>query len=482
MEWSGYNGSIHTGEIMMIHSTYDAIVIGAGISGSFMAHELALSGRKVLVLEAGSAFSRTTYPRKEIDSNSQLYWGGGIELNTSASIGILRPKVVGGGSIVNQALVDRFDEEAFSSWRKTSGINDFSNEAMLPWYEKVESDLIINEIPAEYRNGNAKIFADGFKANGFTCAPLQRAQRDCQFADGNDCIECLSGCRIDSKQSMPVTKLRKALKAGSQLISDFEVMQIKYSDDLSLVGGKWRDGREYSFGAKKIIFASGAIGNSKLLLNNGFKNKLPALGKNFYTHPQFMVLGLYDKIINSHKGPLQSYKSYDRNFRIKGFKLENVFAPPVAISMLIPNFGIKHLNRMKKISQMACVEVAIRDTNPGEISVNRSGKVLIKKELNEVDEFRKQQGMNAIYAIFGTTGAREIIPGDVGIGLHLMGGCNIGTEASKSVTSPDFRIHGFKNMFVADSSIFPDAPGINPSLTIMALSKKAAAKIIQEGT
>jgi len=137
---------------------------------------------------------------------------------------------------------------------------------------------------------------------------------------------------------------------------------------------------------------------------------------------------------------------------------------------------------MKKISQMACVEVAIRDTNPGEILVNGSGKVMIKKELNEVDEFRKQQGMNAIHAIFSTTGAREIIPGDVGIGLHLMGGCNMGSDPSRSVTSPDFKIHGFKNMYTADSSIFPDAPGINPSLTIMALSKKAAGKIIQEGT
>jgi choline dehydrogenase-like flavoprotein len=463
------------------HLNYDVIIIGAGIGGSFMAQSFAESGRRTLVLEAGSAFTRTSYPRKEIDSNSSLYWGGGVELNTSASLGILRPKVVGGGSIVNQALVDRFDKSAFDSWKSTSGINFFNTKDMAPWYEEAEKELVINEIPAQWRNGNAKIFADGFKANGFICAPLQRAQRECHFADGNDCIECLSGCRIDSKQSMPVTTLRKALKAGCELVSDFEVKKLIYSQDLSSVSGRWSDGREYTFRAKKIVLGGGAIGNSRLLLNSGFKSRLPALGKNFYTHPQFMVLGLYDKEINSHKGPLQSYKSYDPNFRLKGFKLENVFAPPVAISMLIPGFGEKHQSKMKRIAQMACIEVAVRDTNPGEISVNSSGKSIVRKELNGVDLERKAQGMKAIHAIFASTGAQEVIPGDFGIGLHLMGGCNMGVDPRHSVTSPEFTVHGHPNFIVADSSLFPDAPGINPSLTIMALAKKAASSFIKEG-
>lgn len=459
----------------MIHSTYDVIVVGAGIGGSFMAQDLARSGRRVLILEAGASFTRTTYPRQEIDSNSQLYWGGGIELNTSASLGILRPKVVGGGSVVNQALVDRFDSNALESWRAQSGIDYFAEEKMRKYYESAEAELVINEVPAQWRNGNAKIFAEGFEQNGYTCAPLRRAQKDCQFDQGNDCIECLSGCRIDSKQSMPVTTLRRALAAGAKLLSDFEVVSLQYSKDLSTVHGKWH-GRELTFSARKIVLGAGAIGNSKLLLNSGLK--LPALGRNFYTHPQFMVLGLYDKEINSHKGPLQSYKSYDPNFRLKGFKLENVFAPPVAISMLIPGYGKKHASKMKQITKMACIEVAIRDTNPGQIFV-RHGKVIIKKELNGEDLRRKADGMRAIHNIFGSTGAKEVILGEFGIGLHLMGGCNLGTDASHSVTSPDFTVHDHPNLIVADSSLFPNAPGINPSLTIMALAKKASESMIK---
>ena len=93
------------------HKIYDAIIIGSGVSGSLMASELVGAGMDVLLLEAGEFFSRTNFPRKEIDANSKLYWGGGIEFNKSADLAFLRPKVVGGGSIVNQALLDRFDDK-----------------------------------------------------------------------------------------------------------------------------------------------------------------------------------------------------------------------------------------------------------------------------------------------------------------------------------------------------------------------------------
>ena len=62
---------------MTMTSKYDAIIVGGGVSGSFIAHELTKSGMKCLMLEAGRHFSRDTYPRTELDSNGQLYWGGG---------------------------------------------------------------------------------------------------------------------------------------------------------------------------------------------------------------------------------------------------------------------------------------------------------------------------------------------------------------------------------------------------------------------
>lgn len=128
----------------------DFVIVGAGISGILIARELTASGAEVVMLEAGKHFNRDTYPRKEIDANSQLYWGGGIELNHHANIGILRPKVVGGGSIVNQALLDRFDRIALDSWRDVSGVDFLNVDSLTPWYERAEGGVCIQEIPTEY--------------------------------------------------------------------------------------------------------------------------------------------------------------------------------------------------------------------------------------------------------------------------------------------------------------------------------------------
>ena len=457
---------------------YDVIIVGGGVSGCTIAKELSSSFKDILLIEAGKKFDRTSYPRSEIDSNSQLYWGGGIEFNKAANIGLLRPKVVGGGSIVNQALMDRFDDVALNSWQETSGIDFFNTSDLQAWYEKAESEINIQEIPEAARNRNAQLFQQGCEKNGYQWAPLKRAQKDCRYSDGNDCIECLSGCRIDSKQSMPVTVLPKAIENGLEVQSELEVQRIIHQKDQVQILTTNRFGETDFFKAKKVVLAAGAIGNSKLLIQSGFRETNSNIGRGFYTHPQFMSLGVYRDKVNAHKGAFQSLKSDDPNFRQQGFKLENVFAPPVALSMLLPGIGADHQALMKKITQMACIEVCLRDTTPGRIDVKK-GKVLIDKNLGPEDREKKSKGQKVITNIFQSSGAQQVLHGKMGIGLHLMGGCAIGSDRKNSVVNSHFQIHDHENIYLADSSVFPNAPGINPSLTIMALSKKAS-HVIQE--
>lgn len=458
---------------------FDMIIIGAGVSGPFLAQQFCAEGLKVLMLEAGESLDKDSYPTREIDSNSRLYWGGGLELNTRADLGILRPKAVGGGSLVNQALLDRFDDIALDSWREVTGIDFFNSESLGPWYEKAEAEISLQKIPKESRNENALIFKEGFEKNGYQCESLTRAQKDCHYEDGNDCIECLSGCRIDSKQSSAITVLRKANQKGLELISQFEVQTVREKDGMVTVDGVDRYGQRRSYRAGNLCLGAGAIGNSKLLLNSGFGKEYPNLGKNFFCHPQSMVIGIYDREINAHKGAFQSLKSADASFRANLFKLENIFAPPVAIGMLLPGIGMEHLSRMKQLTQMACVEVAIRDKNPGSITVDSKGRHVIHKELSAEDKDTQRKGFEAIHNIFKSTGAGEIVNGEIDIALHLMGGLGIGADPSRSVVDPEFRLHGRKNIFCADSSIFPNAPGINPSLTIMAINKMAGEQILR---
>ena len=459
---------------------YDAIIVGAGVSGSWIANALVQGGMRCLMLEAGQQFTRDSYPRNELDANAQLYWGGGTELTSDASIALLRPKVVGGGSVVNQALLDRFDDVALDAWRETSGVDFLARPELDPWYDRASDQIRIQTVPEAFANGNAGVFRRGFEANGYRLAPLERAQRDCRFQDGNSCIVCLAGCPIDSKQSTPVTVLRRALETGLELVSEFEAKRVEESGDEVSVTGVGADGASVTHRGRRLVLACGAIGNSRLLLASDFESKLPALGRGFYTHPQYMHLAFYDETIDAFKGPLQSYKSDDPSFRRDGFKLENVFAPPVGLALLIPGVGAVHQDRMRRLRHIACVEVAVRDTNPGRIRLTRGGGLVIEKVLNDEDRRRRARGFEAVRNIFTSTGAREIVEGSIAIGLHLMGGCSLGVDAATSVVSPEFRLHGSRSIYAADSSVFPNAPGINPSFTIMALSLRAAGEILQE--
>jgi choline dehydrogenase-like flavoprotein len=436
-----------------------------------------MGGAKCVLLEAGREFNRTTFPRHEIDYSTQLFWGGGLEVNRSGDIGFLRARCLGGTSIVNQALLDRFDALAWEDWKARSGTPFFNLEDMAPHYDACEKRISISSIPVEHYNRNTHIFTKGFNKLGYGWKPLKRAQGECRLDKGSDCIVCLGGCPRDSKQSSLVTTIRAAREKGLQVESEFEVHHLEYSKDEVKVIGK-HQGVDTTLTGRRVVLAAGAFGNTAILLRSGFGAKLPSLGHGFSCHPQYMTYALFDEPIDSHKGAFQAVKSDDARLRKLGFKLENVFAPPIATAMLVPGFGRKHETMMRKYRHLASMEVALRDDNAGVISVAKNDRIVIDKKLTGGDQLKTRTGLELVRNLFQAAGAKEIIGCTQAFGLHLMGGCAIGTESERSVVAPDFRVHGHPNLFAGDSSIFPSAPGINPSFTIMALSHRASQAML----
>jgi choline dehydrogenase-like flavoprotein len=56
---------------------------------------------------------------------------------------------------------------------------------------------------------------------------------------------------------------------------------------------------------------------------------------------------------------------------------------------------------------------------------------------------------------------------------HQMGTARMNVDPTRGVTDPFGHVHGVEGLMVADSSVFPLASGVNPMLTIMALSHRA---------
>lgn len=452
---------------------YDFVIIGSGVSGGRIADELTAGGARCALLEAGRAWDRRTFPRNEFRSSTQMFWGGGIEVSKDARFGFLRGKCLGGTSVVNQADLDRFDDVAWRAWRDQSGVEFFNDADFGPLYDALDRRIVAGPIPVEHYNRNAKLFMRGFDRLGRRWKPLIRSQDDCRHDQGSDCIVCLGGCPRDAKQSALVQSIPAARARGLAVEVEFDVQCIVDERTHVRVEGR-RRGELRSVSARKAVLAAGAFGNTAILRRSPeIAKKLPALGRSFCCHPQYMTYGVYDEPVDAHKGPLQAVQADEAAYRRQGVKLENVYAGPIATAMLLPGFGVEHHRRMAKYRYLSCIEYAIMDDPLGTITIDRNGGVVADKPLSTDDREKLRRGLRIARELHFAAGAKEVVTCDQGFGLHLMGGCPMGVDEETSVVNPDFQLHGSSNVFAADSSVFPRAPGVNPSFTIMALSLRA---------
>jgi len=348
---------------------------------------------------------------------------------------------------------------------------------MAPYYEKAESHIALHTFVLEERNRNAELFSEGCDALGYEWKFLRRAQSDCAHEKDNDCIGCLGGCHRDSKQSTMVVYVREAEKFGLEVQAEVEVDHFEPGETVRVFAKSPNGAKQYQ--AKNLILAGGTFGTTKMLYQSGYKPKFPALGKYFSSHPQFMFFGVYDEEINAHKGMFQTVTSKDPKFRKRGFKFENVYAGPISTAMLFNVSGRDHQKIMRNYRYMTCAEVALRDENAGEISVDKKGHLLINKHFTDQDIRRRADGTGALKQILSASGAKEVVESRSYFGLHLMGGARMGVDEKNAVVGPDFRVFGEKNIYVSDSSLIPNAPGINPGLTVMALSHRLSEELIQ---
>jgi cholesterol oxidase len=60
---------------------------------------------------------------------------------------------------------------------------------------------------------------------------------------------------------------------------------------------------------------------------------------------------------------------------------------------------------------------------------------------------------------------------------HILGGVPMSLHPEDGVINPEFKVHGYPDMYVLDGSIIQGNLGVNPSFTITALTEYAMSKI-----
>ena len=65
---------------------------------------------------------------------------------------------------------------------------------------------------------------------------------------------------------------------------------------------------------------------------------------------------------------------------------------------------------------------------------------------------------------------------------HILGGAVMGKDSAEGVIDKNNRVFGYENMLVCDGAMISANPGVNPSLSITAISERAMSLIPEKGS
>lgn len=467
----------------------DFVVIGSGAAGAVMAYRLALAGHSVLVLERGRRENTATFSQDEMDMVPRVYKEAGLQTSADHVVTFMQGATVGGSTVINNAIWLRADlERVLPAWAAHGAHIDRARLELA--YSRVEAALKVQPIPADMMNEGTGTFIRGCKAMGLKPVRLAHNRVGCV-----GCGFCNFGCRYDRKTSMLVTFIPWAEARGAVVHDQVVNVSLVQETDAITAVEYWRFGRRHRVQPQAVIVACGGIGSSELLLRNRIRSQFP-IGQGFHFLGGSLVaadvperLDAFDKI-----GLTSMVDDSDR----PDFVIESFFAPPAAFAISLNGFMAHHAERMQRYAYSAEAGAMVGMSPTGRISLDGS-KVRIDYTISSEDLARLRRGVKLLTQIFLAGGANAVYPGtyvdltiaradevnridelvtrpsDLLVGsAHPQGGNAMSSDPKRGVVGCDFRVHGYRNLFVSDTSVWPENIWRNCQATAMAMAYVAA--------
>ena len=477
----------------------DVCVVGSGAGGAVAAFEAAHAGRSVIVLERGPAWSETDLVPREAEGSARLFWDRGLAATEDLGVVLFAGRALGGGTVVNWMTSLRLPDDIRAEW-EALGADGMGHELDVH-YAAVEERIEVNTEESIQNAQNAAL-ARGLDALGKPWSVIPRNARGC-----GDCGHCGYGCRAGAKRSSARTYLADAVALGVRVLADCEARTITTASGnvtgvMAIAGA-----RRITVRAARVVLAGGAIGTPALLLRSGLGG--PNAGRRLFLHPVPAVFARYADPIRMWSGVPQSVVSdaFARLDGAYGFRLEvPPVLPGVAAAGEVWRSAAQHRDTMCALDHFAAFIPIVRDREPGLVRVDRDGAALVSYAVRGADRAMCARAIVETTRVHLAAGAREvrtfhtrplaIEPGGdmdafaaavaargvaantVGMfSAHQMGTAGMGS-ASDRVSDPDGTVRGVRGLHVADASAFPNASGVNPMLTVMALARRNARRML----
>ena len=475
----------------------DVCVIGSGAGGAVVAKELAEQGRSVVILEEGGYFGIDDFGKEALEIVQKLYHNAGMQFTLGfPSIVLPTGKAVGGTTIINSGTCLKVPPRVLARWQEQFGLTELTPANLQPYFERVEKHLHVAPVAQEVLGNCARIFQRGLDKMGLQGAPLPRNAKECKGAS-----MCCFGCPNDAKQSVNLSYIPQAIEKGAKLFTHCKVESIipKQEHGGEVIGYfKGAKGiRKIHVDAKVVVLSAGTIHTPCLLRKNHIALHNRHIGRHLTIHPTGKVIGFFDEEVRGWEGVPQGY-SYD-GYSAEGIMFEGVYTPPSFGSIYLDLPVLEHKRAIEKYKHMASFGFLISDNARGWVRSLPNGEPIIYYNLKkkEVDRFFK--GIRFLTRVFLKAGAKIIYTGipaasritseeelerfdqltinrtDLDLSaFHPLGTCRMGANPEESVVNHVGEMHGVRNLFIADGSIFPTSLGVNPQETIMAFANRTA--------
>jgi choline dehydrogenase-like flavoprotein len=498
----------------------DVCVIGSGCGGATLAARLAEAGRDVVIVEQGGYYTKDDFDQREINMLAKIDGGRGLDTSGDGSVVLTYGRNVGGASVHYWADSYRLPDDRAELWDSEFGLATHSAKTLAPHFAAIERDLHIVPAPDAYVNKMNALMREGATDLGWRVRRVPAARKDCKMSG-----YCMQGCSYDAKQSQLITHLPRALARGARLYSDTRADQFRFEargaqrltcSVLDRATGR-PTGHKVEIEAKAFVVATGGFETPAFLLRQGLGDRLPALGKNFFCNPCPMTHAIFDdEIIQWRNVPASwgieefrqaRYDGADQvfsrggagSYREGGYLLMANQLQPAMLAATLPGIGESHAKLMRQLPNLGGAISWIDDAEAGRIGLDGT-KRTIDVPIDGGNGLRLRDAWKKQARVLLAAGAREVLfadPADTRVtrvdeieaavesievkparvlfaAPHPGGAARMGADPSDSVVGFEHRVHGLDNVYVADPSVFPTPPSVDPSLTIMAFSRIAA--------
>jgi choline dehydrogenase-like flavoprotein len=516
---------------------------GGAISAYRLAELYAAAGadpRNILVLERGRRHKHTDFKQSmHVEHLSEIY-----QLIQGQGAQIVVANGVGGGSALYLAASIRAPHETFErrDHRPDDGPDrrmwprEITRRSLNRYYRRAERGLRVNRPSWKQVSKSGGLWAANLAALGHTCdrVPLAINPKRCQNVKW-----CHTGCVFGAKNTVFTNYLASAEALGARVMPNIQVESVRQSSARPyryLVRASTMDNEgpnpsrqpngSVEFECKVLILACGAMGTPPILMRSA--NDLPGMSSHLGRHlgvngdhiaaieydPKRVerVLGLRN-YKDFHKGKPITTMTYDfwvgrRAHRFDGtrFNLQEIFLSSLTNFLYDDGrspsgdpswWGLQKKDAIahwaNRIELLAMVEDTSDGTfyaapptgggaerpNAGPLAVGLFNYVLSEQSHRVREAADAAMKKIASHRRLGRFMKLTETPG--AYASHPLGGCRMAESVDLGVTDHSGAVFGYEGLYCIDSSIIPTSLGVNPSLTISAVSERCADVLVHRG-